>query len=163
MVKAKKQQIGSLTPLYHFSLNPYPEFRFYSCPECKNKTSQKTLPLLIMVESACTIALNITCRYCKYCDCLICHKNIIEHILFDLFENRDPSKIGNEYYIIGTVEKKVWREGLNRNLYKSEILLNLHDFKSFEELRMTVGGWLPADQPIPIMTPPPSLEWVKRP
>jgi hypothetical protein len=32
MAKTKKQQLGHLPPQYHFSLNPYPDLRFSSCP-----------------------------------------------------------------------------------------------------------------------------------
>jgi hypothetical protein len=40
-------------------------------------------------------------------------------------------------------------------------LPHIHDFKSYEELRMTMAGWFPQDQDPPVWTPPPSTEWVK--
>ena len=48
----------------------------------------------------------MTCRYCKQCDTLICHKDFFEHFLTTFFEQYDPVVIGNEYIIVGTVEKK---------------------------------------------------------
>ena len=60
-----------------------------------------------------SIALNYTCRYCPKCDLLIVHKHDLEHLLTEMFRQYDPEAIGNEYLIIGTVEKSAWREGLH--------------------------------------------------
>jgi hypothetical protein len=46
------------------------------------------------------------------CDLLLAHKHELEHLLTELFRQADPSVIGNNYLIIGTVEKSSWREGL---------------------------------------------------
>jgi hypothetical protein len=162
IVKTKKQQLGNLPPQYHFSLNPYPDRRFSSCPDCGHKTGQRKIPLLIHVQPSHTIALNYTCRYCSDCDKLIGHKEELEHILTSLFLQNDPSVIGNDYYIIGTVEKKAWREGLAKPKSWAEILPQTHDFKTYQEIRMTMGGWFRVGQEPPVMDPPPSAEWVKQ-
>ncbi len=36
-----------------------------------------------------------------------------------------------------------------------------HDFKTYQEIRMTMEGWFPRDKKPPVRTPPPSTEWVK--
>ena len=36
--------------MYNFSMNPYPEFRFSKCPDCNNKTGQRTLLLIIHID-----------------------------------------------------------------------------------------------------------------
>lgn len=162
MAKRKKTRLGKLAPRYNFSLNPYTEFRFYRCPDCHGKTGQRKLPLFIHVEPDHFIALNFTNRYCPRCDSLIGRKDEIEHILTGLFSQYGPSVIGNDYVIIGTVEKKTWREGLYQPKQLKQILPNVHDFKSFAELRMTMAGWFPKDLEPPEMPPAPSTEWVKK-
>jgi len=108
------------------------------------------------------IALNYTCRYCKSCDLLIAHKHEVEHLLTNLFSQTEPEIVGNEYLIIGTVEKKSWREGLQRTRSVGEMLPHASDFAIFhQELRITNPGWYKTSQDAPVMEPPPSQEWVK--
>jgi len=163
MAKTRKQQLGHLFPQYHFALNPYPDLRFSRCPDCRNKTGQRKLPLLLFIKPSYSLALNFTCRYCAHCDLLICHQGNLEHVLALLFEGRDTPAIGNEYLILGTVEKRAWREGLTQPLSTTDVLPQLHDFRSYRELRMTVGGLFKIGQEPPVRAPPPPTEWVKRP
>ena len=164
MAKQKETtRFGDLPPHYHFSLNPYPDMRFTSCPRCRAKTGQRKLPLLIHIDPRVLIALNYTNRYCPRCDLLIAHKHEIEHLLTRMFRHYDPEVIGNDYLIIGTVEKKAWCEGLKHPKAPAEILPHAHDFKLYyQELRMTQPGWYGPDQEPSIMEPPPSQLWVKR-
>jgi YgiT-type zinc finger domain-containing protein len=162
MPKKQKPQFGELPPKYNFVLNPYPSERLSRCPFCGGKTGQRKRPLLIHVDPKHLIALNYTCRYCQQCDLLIAHKDEIEHLLSTLFSQYDPKAIGNEYLIIGTVEKKCWREGLEKPKDISEMLPHASDFKAhYQELRLRQTGWYPKDQEPPIKDPPPSQEWVK--
>ena len=157
-----KIPFGHLEAKYYFSLNPYPEMRFSKCPVCESKTGQRKLPLLIHIDPENLIALNYTNRYCQSCDILIGHKHEIEHLLTDLFTNYNPSIIGNDYLVIGTVEKKAWRISLNKQKLVHEILPHVHDFKNSDELRVTMAGWFRKDQKPPIMPPSPSTEWKKK-
>ena len=162
MVKAKKQQFGELPPKYSFILNPYPEMRVSRCPHCEGKTGQRKIPLLIHIEPRHLIALNYTCRYCEPCDLLIAHKDEIEHLLSELFRQYDPQVVGNDYLIIGTVEKTTWREGLQRPKIPAEMLSDVADFaEQHGELRLTPAGWYKSDREPPVLELPPSQEWVK--
>ncbi len=162
MSRTKKPKFGELAPLYQFSLNPYPDQRFSRCPICGHKTGQRKLPLFINVDPKYTIALNYTCRYCKQCDLLIAHKHEIEHLLTTMFTQIDSDAIGNEYLIIGTVEKKAWRENMQYPKKPTEMLSQIHDFKRVNsEIRMTRPGWYGPDQEPPIMEPLLSSEWIK--
>lgn len=156
-----KNQLGHLPPEYRFSLNPYPDMRLYSCPDCKSKTGQRKLPLLIHVDNANLIVLNYTNRYCKRCNMLIGHKHEIEFLLTKIFKDTNPEIIGNNYLVIGTVKKKTWRENMQNPESLEKILANTSDFVSFEEIRMTMGGWFLEGTTPPIMEPPESGEWVK--
>jgi len=157
-----REQFGHLPPKYNFSLNPYSEMRFSKCPDCQNKTGQRKLPLLIHVDPKNLIALNYTNRYCDRCDMLIGHKHEIEHHLTEMFLKINPAVIGNSYLVFGTVEKKAWRENMNQPKPLNEMRQHIHDFKSYQNLRMTIAGWFPEGQTPPVMEPPPSTEWVKK-
>lgn len=129
MTKGKKNKLGYLPPKYNFSLNPYQDLRFFKCPDCGSKTGQRKLPLLIHIKSNLMISLNYTNRYCHRCNMLIGHKNEIEHLLTELFNQYDNSIIGNDYFIIGTVEKNAWSEGVKELKLINEMLSYIHDFK----------------------------------
>jgi len=162
MAKTKRKQLGSLKPKYSFILNPYPDRRISSCPLCEHKTGQRKIPLLINIDPSDFLALNYTCRYCKDCDLLIAHKHEIEHLLTNLFRQYDPEVIGNDYLIIGTVEKETWREGSKQPLSMDEMLPYASNFATYyNELRLTQPGWYGPNQEPPIMEPPESQEWVK--
>lgn len=162
MAKSKKKKhFGDLPPMYKFQLNPYPSERITRCYTCSNKTGQRKLPLLIYIKPGYMIVLNYTNRYCRYCDMLIAHKHEIEDYLTQLFMQSDPEVIGNDYLIIGTVEKKAWREGMKQSQDPKNIIPHTHDFKDYEELRLTRGGWFPKDMEPPPWDPPPSEHWVK--
>jgi len=162
MAKSKKKpHFGELPPMYKFQLNPYPSERISRCYTCGNKTGQRKRPLLIHVDPRHLIALNYTNRYCRYCDMLIGHKHEIEHYLTELFLQYAPDVIGNRYFIIGTVEKPTWKQGLDGTQLPQDIIPHTHDFKDYEELRLTHGGWFHKDVEPPVWDPPPSEEWVK--
>ena len=163
MTNPTKKQIGGRPPQYNFILNPYPDVRVSRCPICDRKTGQRKVPLLIHIDPMHPIALGYTCRYCRHCDLLIGHKPQIEHLLTALFSQYNPSVIGNDYLIMGTVEKKAWREGLAQPKSIPEMMAHLSSFKTYyRELRLTQPGWYPKGKNPPVMEPPPSTEWVKR-
>ena len=161
---AGETRFGELAPRYSFIINPYPYYKVSKCPMCEQATGQRKVPLLIHVDPARLIALNYTCRYCRRCDLLVAHKHEIEHLLHDVFRQLAPQAIGNDYLVLGTVEKAAWREGFEHPKTPAEIIPCTHDFKEYlKELRMTQGGWFPRDMEPPEAKPPESREWVKSP
>lgn len=162
MAKTKKTQFGELPPKYNFILNPYPDQRLSRCPICEHKTGQRKVPLLIHIDPMHLMALNYTCRYCRHCDLLIGHKHEIERLLASMFARYDPSVVGNDYLIVGTLEKKAWREGAKQPKPIADMLPHVQDFKTYyQELRLSRPGYYSDDQDPPIMDPPPSKDWVK--
>ncbi|MEW6239596.1 MAG: hypothetical protein AB1564_02165 [Chloroflexota bacterium] len=137
----KKTQFGKLSPLYNFFLNPYEDARFSRCPQCEVKTGQKKVPLVIHVDPYYPLILNYTCRYCAKCDLLIAHKNEIEGHLTQVFAQRAPEALGNDYLVLGTAEKEYWRDGVNNPHPPSELLDNLHGFKEYRNFEL-IGGWM---------------------
>jgi hypothetical protein len=136
----KKTQLGKLSPLYRFFLNPYQDVRFTSCPQCANKTRQRKLPLFIHVSPEQPVTLNKTCRYCPNCDLLIAHQDDIEDILARAFTKLNPEIVGNDYLVIGTVEKATWKRTMRDQLPTQVTLDALHDFKEVVSFK-PVGGW----------------------
>ena len=108
------------------------------------------------------IALNYTCRYCPNCDLLVAHQDQIEELLAALFAQYDPSAVGNDYLMIGTVERKAWRENMKRPQPFAEMMAQTHDFKSHSTIQMTMAGWFPEGQEPSLRQPPQPTVWVKR-
>ena len=159
--KAAPKRFGHLPPKYKFSLNPYPELRCSSCPQCGTKTGQRKLPLFIHIDPGQLVALNYTNRYCGRCNRLIGHKHEIEHHLAEMFKRTRPEIVGNRYLIMGTVEKKAWRENMKTPKPLQELLDFASDFKDYGEIRMTMGGWFKEGVTPPVMQPPKLKDWVK--
>ena len=157
-----KQKFGLLRSKFNFSLNPYPDLRFSKCPFCGKKTGQRKLPLFVHVDPRNPFFLNYTNRYCSRCDMLIGHKHEIEHHLTKTFQQIAPDIIGNDYMLIGTIEKKTWKANIKDPFPFNEIRNYVHDFKSTETLSMTMEGWFPKDQEPPVRKPPESTEWIKK-
>jgi hypothetical protein len=107
---------------------------------------QRKVPLFIHVDPMNPIGLGYTCRYCPDCDLLVAHQDQIERLLTAMFAERDPSLIGNDYLVMGTLERKPWREGIAKPLSIAEMLEHLHDFKEVWSLEFDPGGWYTDDQ-----------------
>ena len=126
----EEPRLGKLAPLYKFFLNPYADLRFTSsCPGCCGKTKQRKLPLAIHVSDWGMVILNKTCRFCPACDLVMGHQDEIEAYLAQLFAESAPEVVGNDYLVVGTVERKDWRRGLADPLTNAEMLAALHDFR----------------------------------
>ena len=82
--------------------------------------------------------LNKTCRFCPHCDLLIAHKDEIELHLAQLRLQMGPAVIGNDYLIVGTVERKDWHRGLTKPLSPAEMIEALHDFKGHLQFEPTL-------------------------
>ena len=103
------------------------------CPLCAQKSGQRKLPLLIHVLPRFVFALNYTCRFCSACDLLVAHKHEIEGMLAAMFRQNDPSVIGNDYLVSGTVEKSAWREGMEQSMAMEDMLAHSGDFAVYYE------------------------------
>jgi hypothetical protein len=135
-------RIGKQPPRFAFFLNPYQDARFTSCPECGGKTKPRKLPLAIHVEGAGMIVLNKTCRCCPGCDLLIAHQDEIEAQLAAFFTRRAPEVVGNDYLVVGTLDRPDWQRGRKNPLTNKEILAVLHDFKDVVRFKPS-PGWIP--------------------
>jgi hypothetical protein len=147
-MRAKKREdnrFGKLPPLYDFILNPYPDVRFSTCPGCGGKTGQRKLPLLIYIDPDQVLALNKTCRYCPACDLLIAHRDEIEGVLAAFLGDSAPEVTEDDYLVLGTVERKAWREGIRQARSFEEMQEATHDFKGYREVQVSPVGWFPEE------------------
>ena len=135
-------RLGKQPPRYKFFLNPYQNARFTSCPECGGKTKQKKLPLAIHVDDAGMVILNKTCRFCPACNLLIAHQDEIEAQLAVVFAERTPEDVGNDYLVVGTVDRPDWQRGRKTPLTNEEMLAALHDFKDMVKYTPS-PRWIP--------------------
>jgi len=139
--KKTTRRLGKQPPCYRFFLNPYQDARFTRCPQCDQKMHQRKLPLVIHIDPMLLLSLNKTCRYCPHCDLLIAHQDDIEQLLTRIFTEHMPEFAGNEYLVVGTTEKSVWKRGTQQPLTLQETLDTLHDFKEVVTFQLT-GGWV---------------------
>jgi hypothetical protein len=135
-------RIGKQPPRYRFFLNPYQDVRFTRCPICQQPTRQRKLPLVIHVDPMNVLTLNKTCRYCPHCDLLITHQDELEAQLVEFFAGQKPEVIGNDYLVLGTMDRADWQRGRSEVMTIQDMVQALHDFK--EVLRFQpAGGWGP--------------------
>lgn len=135
------KRMGKQPPRYRFFLNPYPDIRFTSCPQCRRKTRQRKLPLMIHIDPLTPVALHKTCRFCPSCDLLIAHQDELEAVLTALFTTHKPEVVGNEYLVLGTMDRTEWRRGLTTPLTIQEMVAVLHDFRGVVRLEPAAWGW----------------------
>jgi hypothetical protein len=58
----------------------------------------------------------------------------------------NPTAIGNNYLVLGTVERTFWRSGLRKAKPLDEMLEHLADFKQYLHVEYRPAGWYPADE-----------------
>ena len=138
---AKTKKIGKLPPRYSFLLNPYSDVRLSKCPKCEKPTHPRKFALFLHVKGWGPMALGKTCRYCTPWELIIVHQDELEAELTQSFSRLAPDVIGNDYLVLGTVDKTVWRQGLEgRGQALDDALKHVADFKKVLELHVEPGG-----------------------
>jgi len=138
-------RFGKLPPRYSFLLNPYSEERLSKCPKCRKLTYLRKFALMIHVEEWGLMALGKTCRYCPRCELIMAHQDELEAELAHAFDRIAPEAIGNEYTVCGTIEKKVWKQGVGgKGQSLDESLRHIAEFSKVLTLEVEPGGWYPA-------------------
>jgi hypothetical protein len=136
------RKLGKQPRRHDFFLNPYQDWRFSYCPKCGERTRLRKFPLVIHVEPLNPVALNKTCRYCPSCDLIIAHQDEIETQLTILFSERNPSVVGNDYLVMGTLDRTVWRQSLEQPILMGELLDHLYVFKQVLRFEPEHYGWV---------------------
>jgi hypothetical protein len=109
-------------------------------------TYMRKFPLLIHIDGFGLLTLGKTCRYCPKCEFIIAHQDDLEHYMTEIFSESHPEIIGNDYFVVGTVETKVWREGMVEPLKIEKLLEHTADIKDRMVLHYEQRGWAPPDR-----------------
>lgn len=139
------RKFGKLPPLYRFILNPHVYVRFSTCPECSKRTLLRKVPLVVHVQPHHPTLINKHSRYCPDCDLLIAHQDELEAVLVQAYRDIEPGLIGNDYFVLGTVDKSTWRKRGRLSLDMGNIPKHLHDFKEYLVIKYKPAGWYPGD------------------
>jgi hypothetical protein len=141
MTKKEKPKFGELPRRYKFFLNPYHDYRFTSCPICEQPAKWRKFPLIIHIEPLTLMALNMHTRFCPDCNLLIVHQDLLEEQLAANMAEHDPSLIGNDYLVFGTVERKAWRENMRNPKPLDRMRKHIADFDEVTTFEVQPAGW----------------------
>lgn len=142
--KVAKKRLGKLPPRYSFMLNPYETERLSKCPKCNQMTKQRKFALFIHLKDFGAVLLGKTCRFCPFCELIMAHQHELEHELAKNFAVLKPDVLGNDYFVLGTVDMSVWRQGMKGNDNGFDTVLeHTADFKKYYDLIVEPGGWYP--------------------
>lgn len=142
-----KDRMGKLPPRYSFVLNAYPSERLSKCPRCNRPTHARKFALIIHLDKWGLFALGKTCVYCSRCELIIVHQHELEHEMAYSFGRIAPEVIGNDYLVLGTLDKKIWKAGLSGSSPEiDEMLKHMADVKEVLTLEVEPGGWYPIDR-----------------
>jgi hypothetical protein len=77
---------------------------------------------------------------------IIAKKQEIESFLAFGICQSNPEIIGNNYLVMGTVDRKDWKEGSQDSLSPSEIIERIYVFKDVWNFKVIPAGWYPAEE-----------------
>jgi hypothetical protein len=142
-----KIKIGNLPPRYSLLLNSHEDVRLSKCPKCQKLTHLRKFALFIHIDGWEPMALGKTCRYCSRCEIVMVHRKELEAELARGLRRMAPEAIGKDYLVLGTIEKKIWQEGLGSpGKPITKMLKHVADFKHQYDLGCKPGGWHPVTQ-----------------
>lgn len=131
------KNFGKLKPRYTFFYNKYEWFRASKCLKCNKLTAHRKFPFLIHFEKVGLIIYGLTSRYCSKCEFIVLHQKDVEAE----FQYKFGAN-GKDFFIIGTVDKKIWKKGLERKpLDFQELIENAADFKKVTDYDIQPAGW----------------------
>ena len=137
-----KRRLGKLPPRHTFFLNPYRDQRFTYCPKCGEKMRSRKKPFLVHVDPMHLVTLNMTGRYCTDCDLVILHQDVVEDLLARVFMEHETSALGNDYLVLGAVERSYFHRHKHGGGTIETALNNLHDFKEVVIFERAHYGWV---------------------
>ncbi len=143
--KTKKRKIRTKLrkARYYFFLNPSDEMAFTRCPKCEQKTRVRKHCLFINIDPQFLLTLNKTCKYCPWCDLIILKQTDLEAQLRDICEEYAPDSVGDEYLVLGTMDRKDWKEGQSGEMMSQEAIKRFYPFKDVWKFEIIPGGWYP--------------------
>ena len=144
-IKSGKGTSDKYKRRHRFFLSPYIEHAFTKCPRCEGKTKVRKFPLVIHIEPKQLFLLNKLCKFCPRCDLIIAKQEEVESLMADRFSQANPEVIGNEYLVVGTLDRNDWREGNKGNITPSEITHRMYVFEEVWNFEILPAGWYPCE------------------
>ena len=114
----------------------YQDCAFTKCPKCENTTKIRKFPLVIHIEPNTLLILNKNCKYCPICYLIIAKKSDIEYFMTAQFETTDPTIVGNDYLVFGTLDKKDWQKNKTDPMNTGETMDKAYVFKDILNFEM---------------------------
>ena len=142
-----KIKIGNLPPRYSLLLNSHEDVRLSKCPKCQKLTHLRKFALFVHIVGWGPMVLGKTCRYCSSCEIVMVHRKELETELARGFSQVALEVIGKDYLVLGTIEKKIWQQGLGSpGKPIADMLKHVADFKHQYDLKYKSGGWYPGTE-----------------
>ena len=127
--------MNDLLEKYSFALNHNSDYKVSKCPFCQNATFKRKFPLVIHIDKAAGLLnLGFTCKYCAKCEFIVADQSELETELTIIYEKRDPSCIGNEYMVLGTSDKSLWKKKVKSSNLQSSKWFQIIRFKDMYTL-----------------------------
>ncbi|PIV52648.1 MAG: hypothetical protein COS17_08145 [Elusimicrobia bacterium CG02_land_8_20_14_3_00_37_13] len=133
---------GNREHRYYFFLNKYDDIAFTRCPKCNRETRKRMFCLFIHIEPKQLISFNKSCRFCPDCGLIIVKKKELENYLVAMCEKHNPDIIGNDYVVLGTIDRDLHQKGKQGKLNINtaiDCFIPFIDHLTFE----VHGGWQP--------------------
>jgi hypothetical protein len=91
------------------------------------------------------MSLNLPCKFCPYCELIILRKDQFEQILTGVAQIYFPEVMGNDYFVMGTLDRALHRLGKAGKLTIEVFLRECVPFKDELHLEIRPAGWYPAE------------------
>ena len=127
-------------PRHKFFLNHFEDNAFTNCPKCEEKTKIRKHCLTIHIEPKYLLSLKKSCRYCPSCDLIIVKKAEFESLLVAICERYVPEIIGNRYDVIGTMDRKDWKDAKTGEISEDEGIKRTYPFKNVYDFKLVHEG-----------------------
>ncbi|XCN71194.1 MAG: hypothetical protein Q3M24_12800 [Candidatus Electrothrix aestuarii] len=137
----RKSTLKDMKRRHYFFLNPYEDCAFTKSPQCNAKTKVRKFPLVIHIEPQQLFLLNKQCKYCVNCDLIITKQSEVEQLMEEAFHQRNPGIVGNDYLVMGTLDKKDWRKSNKEDVDSSEAFKWMYVFKDHLNFEVAPAGW----------------------
>lgn len=142
---SNKKKLKPKGKRHYFFLSDYKGFAYTKCPKCKSKTLIRKFPLVIHIEPRQIFVLNKKCKYCTRCDLIIVLKPEVKTLMTISFEDKIPDIVGNNYLVMGTLEKSDWRA--RKNMQDDvEIIERMYAFREVWDFELIRPGWYREDE-----------------
>jgi hypothetical protein len=109
--------------------------------KCQKVTHLRKFALFIHIDEWGPMVLGRTCRYCSRCAMVMVQRAELEMELAHGLSQIAPQVTAKHYLVLGTMEKKIWRDWLDREAKPlAGMLEHVADFKHQCELQYKPGG-----------------------